>query len=123
MPASSSALAWTNTYLEPSSGAMKPKPLAVLKNLTVPEIRIVILSRWGAVSLANEGFHAWPRQLSLGKVTRPIAAKCLNQKRGRNPVIKPAPHIWLGVPGNTSKAGSGRRATWTLDRHAVRHRR
>jgi hypothetical protein len=29
---------WTNASFEPSSGLMKPKPLSVLKNLTVPEI-------------------------------------------------------------------------------------
>jgi len=27
---------WTNTSFPPSSGVMKPKPLAVLKNFTVP---------------------------------------------------------------------------------------
>ena len=35
-PACSTAVACTNTSLEPSSGVMKPKPLALLKNLTVP---------------------------------------------------------------------------------------
>ena len=38
MPAASSAVAWTKTSFEPSSGVMKPKPLAPLKNLTVPEV-------------------------------------------------------------------------------------
>src|SRR6478672_6777270 len=36
MPAASTAVACTNTSLPPPSGAMKPKPLAVLKNFTVP---------------------------------------------------------------------------------------
>jgi hypothetical protein len=35
-PAASTAVACTNTSLPPPSGAMKPKPLVVLKNLTVP---------------------------------------------------------------------------------------
>src|ERR1039457_1874181 len=36
MPAASRAEAWTNTSLPPPSGAINPKPLDVLKNLTVP---------------------------------------------------------------------------------------
>src|SRR5581483_6026257 len=36
MPAASTAVACTNTSLPPPSGAMKPKPLEVLKNFTVP---------------------------------------------------------------------------------------
>src|SRR5690348_14931386 len=42
-PAASTAVAWTNTSLPPPSGAMKPKPLLVLKNLTVP---MVIFFLW-----------------------------------------------------------------------------
>ena len=38
MPAASTAVAWTNTSLLPSSGAMNPKPLVVLKNFTVPTV-------------------------------------------------------------------------------------
>jgi hypothetical protein len=38
MPAASTAEACTNTSLPPSSGVMKPKPFAELKNLTVPLI-------------------------------------------------------------------------------------
>src|SRR5580698_6433532 len=41
MPAASTAVACTNTSLPPPSGAIKPKPLEVLKNFTVP---IVILN-------------------------------------------------------------------------------
>src|SRR5580693_9389012 len=36
MPAASTAVACTNTSLPPPSGAIKPKPLEVLKNFTVP---------------------------------------------------------------------------------------
>src|SRR3546814_10796896 len=38
IPERSTAEIWTKTSLEPSSGAMKPKPLVVLKNFTVPVI-------------------------------------------------------------------------------------
>jgi len=38
--AASSAVAWTNTSLSPPSGWMNPKPLDVLKNLTVPVVRV-----------------------------------------------------------------------------------
>ena len=38
MPAASTAVACTNTSLPPPSGAMKPKPLEVLKNFTVPMV-------------------------------------------------------------------------------------
>jgi hypothetical protein len=38
MPAASTAVACTNTSLPPSSGVMKPKPFAELKNLTLPLI-------------------------------------------------------------------------------------
>src|SRR3546814_851143 len=40
MPERSTAEMWTKTSLEPSSGAMKPKPLVVLQNFTVPVIKI-----------------------------------------------------------------------------------
>src|ERR1700754_3665094 len=43
MPAASTAVACTNTSLPPPSGAMKPKPLVVLKNLTVPIVIHVFL--------------------------------------------------------------------------------
>ena len=36
MPARSSAVTWTKASFCPSSGWMKPKPLVVLKNFTVP---------------------------------------------------------------------------------------
>src|SRR5258708_36520161 len=35
-PDASTAEAWTNTSLPPPSGAIKPNPLVVLKNFTVP---------------------------------------------------------------------------------------
>src|SRR5882762_2450377 len=38
IPAASTAVAWTNTSLAPPSGEMKPKPLAELKNFTVPMV-------------------------------------------------------------------------------------
>src|SRR3984957_20037553 len=37
-PAASTAVAWTNTSLPPPSGEIKPKPLEVLKNFTVPMV-------------------------------------------------------------------------------------
>src|SRR3970040_2263630 len=43
MPARSTAETWTNTSFEPSCGAMKPKPLVVLKNFTVPVVDMVFL--------------------------------------------------------------------------------
>src|SRR5471030_2827780 len=43
IPAASSAVAWTNTSLAPPSGAIKPKPLAELKNFTVPMVMMVPL--------------------------------------------------------------------------------
>src|ERR1700712_2043198 len=48
MPAPSTAVAWTNTSLPPSSGAMKPKPLEVLKNFTVPMVMSSFLLRVSA---------------------------------------------------------------------------
>ena len=35
---------WTNTSLEPSSGAMKPNPLVALNHLTVPTVTLMISS-------------------------------------------------------------------------------
>src|ERR1700710_862786 len=43
MPAASTAETCTNTSLPPPSGEMKPKPLAALKNFTVPMVMIVPL--------------------------------------------------------------------------------
>src|SRR5436190_19325206 len=48
MPAASTAVACTNTSLPPPSGAIKPKPLEVLKNFTVP-IVIESFLRWLSV--------------------------------------------------------------------------
>src|ERR1700761_8051967 len=46
MPAASTAVACTNTSLPPPSGAIKPKPLEVLKNFTVPIVIVHFPDRW-----------------------------------------------------------------------------
>src|ERR1700742_3586025 len=44
IPAASTAVACTNTSLPPPSGEIKPKPLEVLKNFTVPMVIAISLS-------------------------------------------------------------------------------
>src|SRR5689334_14349443 len=53
-PAASTAVACTNTSLPPPSGAMKPKPLVVLKNLTVP----IVIKEFPALISASAGCRA-----------------------------------------------------------------
>src|SRR4051812_35285081 len=68
IPAASSAVAWTNTSLAPPSGAMKPKPLEELKNLTVPMVMMISLR-------VMFGRMSEPRKHQVGK--------CLGQARTR----------------------------------------
>src|SRR5580704_82023 len=53
IPAASTAETWTNTSLPPPSGEMKPKPLVVLKNFTVPMVMIVPWHRFPPVRHAQ----------------------------------------------------------------------
>src|SRR5581483_1435248 len=70
MPAASSAVAWTNTSLSPLSGWMKPKPLAVLKNFTVPVVRIVgVLSHYRVMTPVKKSRTLGPATQMWGKAT------------------------------------------------------
>src|ERR1700704_3865873 len=71
IPAASTAVAWTNTSLAPPSGEMKPKPLAELKNFTVPMVMYFSSNRY----LARTHAHACERRNQVGKVG------CLSQAR------------------------------------------
>src|SRR5947207_15854877 len=48
MPDFSTAEIWTNTSLPPSFGEMKPKPLLILKNFTVPVaiVSTLLIAGW-----------------------------------------------------------------------------
>jgi hypothetical protein len=67
VPAASRALAWTNTSFDPSSGVMKPNPLATLKNFTVPAILIAPSLSRSAMTASRQVALPWPGQLRIGK--------------------------------------------------------
>src|SRR6059058_2004693 len=76
--AASTAVACTNTSLPPPSGAMKPKPLEVLKNLTVPIVMEVSCKDFRAAKCSVE------RGLTTvaGKEVQPSSRRA--HKAGRN---------------------------------------
>src|SRR6476619_1511107 len=86
MPAASSAVAWTNTSLPPFSGVMNPKPLAVLKNFTVPVTRM-----WDVPfpiereSAGQKRAARSARHLRLGKANRPYGQAAKPQILRRAP--------------------------------------
>src|SRR4051812_47596575 len=55
MPAASTAETCTNTSLPPPSGEMKPKPLAELKNFTVPMVINLFLQKHRVPPTRNAG--------------------------------------------------------------------
>src|SRR5476649_2567625 len=72
-PAASTAVACTNTSLPPPSGAIKPKPLEVLKNFTVPIVILNFLRRFPRRRNAGAGGD--------GRLSQGRKCDCLVQAR------------------------------------------
>src|SRR5258705_9786687 len=65
MPAASTAETCTNTSLPPPSGEMKPKPLAELKNFTVPMVINLFLLNIGFRPREMRG-RPWKQEHQVG---------------------------------------------------------
>jgi hypothetical protein len=83
MPDDCSALTWTKTSFDAPSGVMKPKPLVVLKNFTVPVWRISLFplvareQHAPGMSAASYGERTASEQGTRAKFQYP-GAKCPN---------------------------------------------